>query len=165
MIEIESQLVCYNCKSIVLQKIREGVAISPKISRSKWWKIYFFIILALQLHSFIISSQELLAGENLIRNTIDFVVYPWVLVAIFGYSFNKKLLTRRVWEVLFPIAISTDIIQIYLFFKEQNSYEGAFIVLIGYAILSPLIILQYIALYRYGFSKIEPWASGHKVST
>ena len=130
----------------------------PIHTRSIWWKIYFFIILALQLHSFVISSQDLLAGEDLIRNILDFVVYPWILVAIFGYSFNKKLLISKVWEVLFPVAIITDIIQIYLFFAERNSYEGILIVLIGYAILSPLIVFQYIALYRYGFSKTEPWA-------
>ena len=165
MIEIENQIVCFNCKPTVLQKIKEGVAISPKISRSKWWKIYFFIILALQIHSFIISFQDLLVGKDLIRNIIDFVVYPWVLVAIFGYSFNKRILIRRVWEVLFLVVITADIIQIYLFIKEQNNYEGTFIVLMGYAIILPLIILQYIALYRYAFSKTEPWVSGYKVST
>jgi hypothetical protein len=157
MVEIEKLLVCFNCKPIFLQRIREGVAIFPKTSRAKWWKIYFFIILALQLLSFIISFQNLLAGENLIESILEFVVNPWILVAIFGYSFNKKFLIRRVWEMLFPVAIITDFIVFYVVFTGQNSPEDANMILIGYVILSPLIIFQYIALYRYGFSKTERW--------
>ncbi len=157
MIEFNKLLFCFKCRPIFLQKIQEGVAIAPEKSRSKWWKIYFFIFLALQLMSFIISFQDIFAGEDLIASILDIIIGPVVLVAIFGYSFNKKILVRRIWKVLFPVAIISDIIAFYIAFKVLNNPEEIIAMVVVFIIFLPLIIFQYIALYRYGFSKTEPW--------
>jgi DNA-directed RNA polymerase subunit RPC12/RpoP len=157
MIKFEELLVCFNCKPIFLQKLREGVPISQKISRPKWWKIYFFIILALQLISFIYSFQNIVAGEELIKSILDIVIYPFILVAIFGYSFNKKFLIRKIWQVLFPVAIVADLIFFCMMFAEHDKTVGAIVTVVFLLFVSPLIAFQYIALYRYGFAKTEPW--------
>ncbi len=161
MLEFEGLSICFNCKPIFIQKMKEGVPISPKTTRSKWWKIYFFIALAVNLLGFTLSFKDLLSGERLIGSISGLVVYPWILVAIFGYAFNKKILARKVWKVLFSVAIITDIttaILIYMSSTEQYDPGMSFIIFVVTCVLmSPLIYFQYVALYRYGFSKTEPW--------
>ncbi len=110
MLEFEELFICFNCKPAFIQRMQEGVPISPKTSRSKWWKVYFFIALALNLLSFTLSFKDLLSGEELTESISNLVVYPWILVAISGYAFNKKILIRKVWKVLLPVAIITDVI-------------------------------------------------------
>ena len=156
MIKIEKLFVCFTCKPIFIQKIREGVEIIPK-GRSKLWKIYFFIFLALQLFGFISSTQNLLDAKDVIETLIYFIIYPWVIVAVYGYSFNRKFLKRRVWQVLFPTALVTDIIFFSILFIEQNILAHIIPLIMVMLTLFPLIIFQYIALYRYGYSKTEPW--------
>lgn len=157
LIKFEDHLVCSKCKPFLLQKIREGVPISPKTSRSKWWKIYFFIILALQLISFTYSFQNIAAGEELIQSISDIVIYPFILAAIFGYSFNKKILIRKIWQILFPVAIFADLVFFCMMFAEDDYSGGAIMTVIILLFIAPLIVFQYIALYRYGFAKTEPW--------
>ncbi len=36
MLEFEGLFICFNCKPVFIQKMKEGVPISPKASRSKW---------------------------------------------------------------------------------------------------------------------------------
>lgn len=161
MLEFERLLICFNCKPIFIQKMREGVPVSPKTLKSKWWKIFFFVFFAFQIIAFEQELQSLLSGERLIENISCFVVYPWVLLAIYGYSFNKKFLSRKIWEVLFPVAIITDIaisILGYMAFTGQNDPGTTLLAyVVIYVIMSPLIYFQYVALYRYGYSHTEPW--------
>ncbi len=161
MLEFEGDFICFNCKPVFIQKLKEGVPISSKASRSIWWKAYFFIFLTLVLLAFNSYFYNLLAGEKLIESISSFVVTPWVLVAIFGYSFNRKFFVRKVWEMLFPIVIITDILSVtlsYMSFSEQNGPgQSLFIFVVIYVLFAPLLYFQYLALYRYGFSKNEPW--------
>ncbi len=161
MLEFEGLFICFNCKPVFIQKLKEGIPISTTASRSKWWKIYFFIALAVSLLGFTLSVKDLLSGERLIGSISGLVVYPWMLVAIFGYAFNKRIMVRRVWKALFPVAIITDIITailVYMSSTDQYSSEHPLLIfVVTYVIASPLIYFQYVALYRYGFSKTEPW--------
>ncbi|MCP4269181.1 MAG: hypothetical protein GY777_27040 [Candidatus Brocadiaceae bacterium] len=97
----------------------------------------------------------------MIESISAFVVTPWVLVAIFGYSFNKKFLVRKVWKVIFPIEIITEIVTIILDHMPvagQDSPGNSILFwVVVYVLSSPLFYFEYIALYRYGFSKTEPW--------
>jgi len=156
MIKYENVFVCSTCKPIFIQKIREGVEIIPK-GRSKLWKIYFFIFLTLQLIGFITSIQELLVAKNMIEPLLYFVIYPWVIAAVFGYCFNRKFLARRIWQVIFPAALVTDIIFFSILFVEQNFIANIIALIMFIITLFPLIILQYVALYRYAYSQTEPW--------
>ncbi len=100
----------------------------------------------------------------MIENISGLVVYPWVIVAIFGYAFNKKILVRKVWKMLFPIVIITDILTTILFHTSAAGQEVHgnpilywVVFYVFYVSFLPFIYFQYVALYRYGFSKPEPW--------
>lgn len=157
MIEIENQLICFKCKPAYLQRFKEGVAPVTIKPRSIWWKVFFFIILILEMVSIGEASRNIMIGKDLFMNILELVVYPWVVIAIFGYAFCKRILVRKVWKILFPLAIMTDITWHYFFFTKPDNQYMLIIILIFYASLSPLIIFQYLALYRYGFSETDPW--------
>ncbi len=161
MLEFEGLFICFNCKPDFIQKLKEGVPISPKTSRSIWWKVYFFIYLTLVLLAFVTYFNNFLAGEKLIESITGSVISPLILVAIFGYSFNKKILVRKVWKALFPVAIITEIVTTILGFMPVAGQDGPgnhiLLWVVIYVIISPLIYFEYVALYRYGFSKTEPW--------
>ncbi len=158
LIEFENLLVCFKCKPVFLQRIREGGSLTNKKSRSKWWKVYFFVFLLLSLLNYIEIFQDMLTGKNIIYGIIDFIISPFVLVGVFGYAFNRKILNRKLWKIVLPVSIICDLIGIHrMIYESLGDKIPIAVLVIGFIILTPLLIFQYIALYKYAYSDIEPW--------
>ena len=159
MIEYETVWVCVNCKPVFMQKIKEGVEIVPKGANMVGWKIFFFVFLALEFYSSMRLIQHILNSEQLFESLLDIVIGLFVIVALFGFAFEKKIWNRMIWKILFPLAMLSDIIGIVLvFFREAPSVPyRTILLLITLIIFSPLYIFECIGLYRYAFSKRKPW--------
>jgi succinate dehydrogenase/fumarate reductase cytochrome b subunit len=157
MIEYETVWVCANCKPVFMQKIKEGIEIAPKASNMTGWKIFFFIFLALELYSFAVLIQHILNAEKLFESILDLIVDPFVIVALFGFSFEKKIWNRNVWKILFPVAMLSEVIGMVLVYLREPSFVHRIAVIVVVFAFSPLLIFEYIALYKYAFSKRKPW--------
>ena len=158
MIQIQSLFVCANCKPAVVQKIKEGVALAPKKKRQVGWKIFFFFILGMDLLGAYFIILDLAAREKIIQGLLELATYPLFLTGIYGYAFRKRFFHRKLWQILFPVVLIFDIIVI-LMTIYRFAAEGAGLLVIAaiHAIVIPLFIFQYIVLYRYSYSKTEPW--------
>ncbi len=125
------------------------------------WIIFFLISLTLNIFSFYDIIQNFIKEEAKIDDFLILLVYPLVLLALYGYAFKKAYFNQLIWKILLPITLIIDIIAfIILFTEEENSFnfiDNTLTAIIFLLILSPLIIFQYIALYRYGFTNREPW--------
>jgi hypothetical protein len=157
MIRYQDRLICSDCKPLVIQKIKEGVELDPVVRGTIGWKIFFFIILSLQMLSFTDSIQNIIIAKDILISLLDLIIYPLVLVAIFGFSFRKKILHRTVWKILFPVVLLYDVVVIANMFINSDQVFDTLTLAIIYLVLSPLMVFQYIALYKYAFSKIIPW--------
>jgi hypothetical protein len=157
MIRYQDRLICSDCKPLVIQKIKEGVELDPKVRGTIGWKILFFIILSLQVVSFKDSIHNIINAEKVLTSLLDLLIYSFVLIALFGFSFRKKILNRTIWKILFPVALLFDIIMLASMFNNSNNGMDALTLTIILVVFSPLVVFQYIALYKYAFSKIIPW--------
>ena len=109
MIEFDKLRICYKCKPIFLQKIREGISIDPTtmmVKRSIWWKIYFFILAGLSL----VGSVDMLSNEAAgIAEVISIFMIVIGTIGLYGFVFSKKIYLRTFWLYFFPVYLTTSI--------------------------------------------------------
>ncbi len=133
------------------------VRVEETISKTKW-KAFFWILFTLEIVSIVLLALD--PAESALKLSLEVGVYSVILLGIFGYAYNKRFITQSFWKPILPIAAVYDVY--YLFFDEPWSFESPQEMLISLgviaAILVPLIILQYVALYRYGFKAAEIWS-------
>lgn len=144
------------------QSPSSDVTVDEKIEdRRLGWKIFFFIMLA--LHFFGLSFMVDEYRENAFDpyDIPELLVYPVILLGFFGYAFHKIFFKQGFWRVFFPIAIGVDIFSLWNDFAMDpevfNSTGGTVGLIIMMVIIVPIFLLQYLALYRYGFSTLSPW--------
>lgn len=109
-----------------------------------FWKIYFFIITI-----FLVLANLAAMGEMKFLDYIDILMTIIVLVALFGFSFEKKIFIAIFWKIYFFLFIAWQIIFYFFFISPymSNAIELFISILILLLIYSPLCV----ALYVYGF--------------
>lgn len=124
------------------------------------WKIYFFIITIL----FILS--ELTATDEMnIYGYIDILMTTIILVALFGFSFEKKIFIAIFWKIYFFLFIAWLIILYYFFISPSmsNVLELFISILFLLLIYSPLCVALYIYGFKFGQIKSVAHDSPRKV--
>ena len=122
------------------------------------WKIFFWIILVIELLS--VSVALIDHEENIYELTAETLFYTAILLGLFGFSYNKKIIIRVFWGYLIPIGLIWDIYTISsigwteMETSEELYFSIGFLIVIGL----PLLVLQYTALYKYCFRSPEIWS-------
>ena len=125
------------------------------LSKTKW-KIFFWIILVLE--SFSIISMVSDDQERLIDILLDIVIYTSIVIGVFGFSFNKKILFRKFWLYLIPVGFIYDIYVLYeVDWEIESSLETYLFIAFASVTLLPLMFFQYLALYKYSSKSLEIW--------
>ena len=122
------------------------------------WKMFFLLMLLLQIASVYLVFNDIMKDDYDYFDILDLFIYPFILLALFGYAFKKAFFQQLVWKIFFTISLIID--ALFLFFEFSTTPEltdNLIVISIAFAILTPLFLLQYLALYRYGFTKKEPW--------
>lgn len=135
--------------------------IKPK--SKKGWKIFFWVMMSLQLMLMVSTFIDPIEDKIPIDHFIDFVIYPITILGIFGFAYNKRLITSGFWKNWIVIAIITDIYSISAIFKTDIGSASSGIELYLYvgtilAILVPIMALQYYCLYSYAFKSTQIWS-------
>lgn len=130
----------------------------PPVERSVWWKIYFwFLFLTECLYAgWIIIDPE--GAEAVPSDYYGLIIYVFVLLAIFGFAYSKRFLTRILWQLFFPFVLLWDLWFIFIDGDWQDIMTlGITPLIASLIIIITLMIPQYIALYCYGFREHELW--------
>ena len=86
-------------KENIYSSPESDVQINEKIrpKRKLVWKIFFWFNIAvamlLPLAFFMFEAIEII-------DIVDLIIYPFTLVALFGYAYTKKIFTKKLWEIL-----------------------------------------------------------------
>ena len=134
---------------------------APQPKSKKGWKVFFWFLVI--FHVFIIATTFLVPSDDyeMVDYFIDLVVYPVIMVGIFGFAYDKQIITSVFWKVWIGVALICDTYSLAeVFDTETLDYEGmelyAFLAVL-LAILLPILILQYICLYGYAYKSPEIW--------
>ncbi|HVK98427.1 MAG TPA: hypothetical protein VM553_01370 [Dongiaceae bacterium] len=122
----------------------------------KLWKAFFWFLLVLEVLSVWSMVED---AEPLIDMLLDVAIYTFVLLALYGYSYNKPLLTRSVWKLLIPIALAYDIYSLTELDIDdvESKAEMIFLVVFCVVVIGPITVLQYMGLFRYAYRADEIW--------
>lgn len=122
------------------------------------WKMFFLFILAIDLLGFYDTYESILDGTVKTVDLVGLFVYPLMVLALFGYAFKKAFFHPLVWKLFFPICLILDTWEIFQIFQDDPEFSrNGIILMLFIATLTPLLLLQYLALYRYGFTHRAPW--------
>ncbi len=133
----------------------------PPVERSIWWKIYFWFVFITEClyAAWVIADPEGTdAGPS---DYFDLVLYAFVLLALFGFAYSRRFLTKKTWQYFFPFILLWDLWFIFIDGDwEEVMRLGLIVFLVSLIIIIALMIPQYIALYCYGFREHELWQTG-----
>lgn len=131
------------------------------VSKTKW-KVFFWGVLVLDVLSLITILND--PERTFLYILLEAVVYSSILIGLFGFSFNRKIINRKVWGYMIPIGIAFDIYSIsYSLSNIELNFESPeemyVVVAIAIALVVPLMFLQYLALFKYSLRSPEIWGS------
>jgi hypothetical protein len=126
--------------------------------KRKWWKAYFFVVLALTVFGLVI---PLFADEE--RKVIwwEWVYIPLYIVEIvglFGFVFSRRIAVPGVWQFVFVASVVYEICDLYSMATGPelvSDYAG----FLASTIVGTLLfqIPLWLGLFLYGFRCSELW--------
>jgi len=120
------------------------------LKTKKWWKVFFWTILVLEIIS--IPTVE----EELSHIITEITIYGAILTALFGFAYNKRILNKYVWAGVLPVGIGWEIYDLFKLLQQSNP-EDQYITVFALIVVSPLLFLQYFGVYKYSFGSPDIW--------
>ena len=130
---------------------------STSVKAKGGWKFLFWLIAALEVISvlFMITAPE---GSTLLETIVEVVIYGAILTALYGYAYDRKFFVQAIWGYLIPIGITWDVFSIVdAFDGEVVSADELYILIITLVVVAPLVVFQYMAIFRYRYRSPEIW--------
>ncbi len=110
-----------------------------------FWKTYFWTMVGLTIFSFSHYSKDGLKAIDIFQD----IIWILMMITLFGYVFNKKLLSRLAWKVLAIPVIASFYLGTENFWNEDMPMEKKVsCISLAIIIITPL----FISYYRYSFS-------------
>jgi len=96
--------------------------------------------------------------ETFLELIMEMIIYPVIILGVFGYAYGKRIFFNRLWIAMIPIGLSYDIYGFAtLDWTFGSTEEMLFTAGLMAAIILPLVFCQYLALYGYSFKSPEIW--------
>jgi uncharacterized membrane protein YbhN (UPF0104 family) len=123
------------------------------MNKNKFLKIYLWVMLILWP---IALAFEITGGElSDIIDYLDYILWGTALLGVFGYCYDKKILSNFFWKAYLPFIVIWDFFIGYRYIKNEPEISGAihicFLIIIALIIILP----EYIGLYLYGYKEKE----------
>ncbi|MGE7608976.1 hypothetical protein ACQKML_20425 [Peribacillus frigoritolerans] len=111
------------------------------------WKIYFWLIIAISIASMFVESVH-----GPVIETTDTVISIISTIGLFGYVYNKQLLSKSFWKFVFIITVIE--VLTYTMLDVLNDPELGVGGMIFVTVFTLIIMFPFfLGLYRYGFRK------------
>ena len=121
---------------------------------SSGWKIYFWII-ALQLLGVPIGAYYF--SSISIMDIANWVFVALGVVGLYGFVYQKALLTEKFWKLFLPAFVIWDILFLVIWLPNQVTQEPVDSYEIKTLFIFLIVLPQYIGIYRYAFNRLELW--------
>ena len=127
-----------------------------KVERSNFWKIYFFIFVALTSLEFIFESIE-----TTIWDIVNIPIMIMATIGLYGYVFSKNFYKQYFWLCFFVFLIIWDAMYSIVvgmppdpeLTEMENKYIDLFAIILTYSLMTP----AYIGLLLYGLPSNKLW--------
>ncbi|MCK5896875.1 MAG: hypothetical protein KAG20_08720 [Cocleimonas sp.] len=130
----------------------------PISDRRIGWKIFFLLMLAFELFGFYAVYESILDDSVLISDLVGLFIYPIMLLGLFGYAFKYAFFHQNIWKIFFPISLLMDFwVLLDVFQASPDINTSLLIIVMSIILIVPILILQYLVLYRYAFTDKAPW--------
>ncbi|MBU2714160.1 hypothetical protein [Zooshikella harenae] len=118
------------------------------------WKVFFFIMVALEIISLVFGAATSLG--NIFG---EIIVYGLVLLGLYGFAFNKKIFVRKFWFFMIFAPLLWDGYSMFYLFSEliEDKLEAYFAIAFITIFWLPFLIFLTIAFYKYSFRSPEIW--------
>jgi len=122
------------------------------------WKVFFWIMLTLESLSLL--SMLFDPVETWIDIVAELLIYTFIFLGLFGFSYDKKIIHKYIWGYLIPIGIIYDIYTMYKIMPGDIESDFELYIIIGAILLIvlPIMIFQYLALYQYRYKSEHIWS-------
>lgn len=119
------------------------------------WKIYFWL-LALALLA--LNAAAVKRGFS-VRDAVDVPISLVGLTGVYGFAYQKSMLTSIFWRVFLPVIILWDIFANFFWggmgeIQVLTWLETVAVIVVFYIVFLP----GYVALYLYGFGAQKIWS-------
>lgn len=89
-----------------------------------------------------------------ISNYIDLFTSTFAIIALYGFSYGKKILFKEAWRTVFVVSVIAEGINGYIQISKYHSMTTLFATLaLGLIFVLPI----YYAFFQYAFKKRELW--------
>lgn len=128
----------------------------------KLWKIFFWFIVVAE-----ILSIKMMIGDNdpIVKIFADVFVYSFVIMGLFGYSYNRRIINRMIWKLTIPVALFYDVYTMLVMDVDgaESAGELMFTSVFLVVTVTPLLFFQYLGLFKYAYRSDEIWQymTGH----
>jgi len=128
--------------------------------KRKFWKFFFFLMVALTISGLVLPFAEPLGYRGSITSELFLLpLYVTQLVALFGLAYSRPFGSRRIWQVVFGVTLLNELWGLYGILKVPTTqWELSFIFTVVLLIVLLLIPLC-IGLYSYAFNENDLWAN------
>ncbi len=122
------------------------------------WKVFFWILLLLETLSLISMFYD--SEEELLINILELVIYSFILIGIYGFVYNKRILYRKLWAIFIPVGIIYDLYTVTTIELTTVDTMMELYIVFGIIIIIflPMSFFQYMALYKYSFKSVNIWS-------
>lgn len=137
---------------------------SSKSGKKHWlWKVVFFLLLTLQIFNWSMSIDDLFGEQaDTLLDILDLTVYPFMIIGLYGYVFQKMFFHKRFWQYFFPIFLIIDLYIIIVdsieVFQETETIAEIPIITLVFGLILTLLFFTYYALYHYAYKDKLPWS-------
>ena len=136
-----------------------------KIQRSIFWKIYFFILVALTLFGF----MGMISYEGFgIAEIISILTGCIGTIGLYGYVFSKRIFKRSFWLYFLAVFIIFNIAYFFITdamifpeIEELSPAENKFVILITIIFTFVISLPAYVGLLLYGIPSNKLWKSNN----
>jgi hypothetical protein len=123
-------------------------------NRKTGWKIYFFILSFLLL----IAYFDIFRTGATLFDFVDVIISLIALLGLFGYSFQRKIYEKKLWQIWLFVIIIWDVIYNLLLTHTLGVAQNSIKLSLGGYIFNMLTLLpEYFALYFYGYQSSDLW--------
>lgn len=132
-----------------------NVQINESKSKTKW-KVFFWLLLLLEIASIVVLAID--TEKTAFDLAFELIVYIIILVGVYGFSYDRKILSRQLWVSMIPLGLCYDMYMFYNFdWRAGSTGELYFTIGLTAVIILPIMYFQYLALYKYSFRSPEIW--------
>lgn len=132
------------------------------------WKIFFWVMVLLHIALLFSTWADAEAELEVYDFVVDFILYPFIFLGLFGYAYNKQFLSPNVWKATMVVGILSDVYSIWRLIDEEQElfiFDGEVVLYVTFSLVIllsfSLMFVQYLGLYRYGYNSPEIWDEKH----